>query len=359
MNPSTTSIDLNVGLPNIAVVSYAVQGDQQARVITAHLYDGSEEWTPPAGAIGIIRFRTSLGTSGLYDTDEDGNTAVTWSGNVATLRIVQNAIAVAGCVPMQLEFYQGSQKLSSFSWMMIVEPSVLTDTEFMQTDYYNILTQQISAIITALDEIPTASTSNPLMDGTASPGTANTFSRGDHRHPSDTTRVPTTRKVNNKALSADITLTAEDIGYDDGLSEHTAGSTGKAIADLKGSLNTAENNIENLQTKTSVTKTYTHNSYVPSNGFLGSVYKKAGVIVFSINIRITTTLPDQTTNIEIGRLDLGFTPAGSSVVTLAPQSNVASTGNLILVIDTAGIVTIGNTSGLPCSGFYRGSLTIV
>lgn len=238
MNPSTTSLDLNIGLPNIAVVSYAVQGDQQARVITAHLYDGSDEWTPPAGAIGIIRFRTSLGTSGIYDTDEDGNTAVTWSGNVATLRIVQNAIAVAGCVPMQLEFYQGSQKLSSFSWMMIVEPSVLTDTEFMQTDYYNILTQQISAIITALEEIPTASTSNPLMDGTASPGTANTFSRGDHRHPSDTTRVPTTRKVNNKALSADITLTAEDIGYDDGLSVHATGSTGKAIADLKGSLNT-------------------------------------------------------------------------------------------------------------------------
>ena len=42
MNPSTTSLDLNIGLPNIAVVSYAVQGDQQARVITAHLYDGSD-----------------------------------------------------------------------------------------------------------------------------------------------------------------------------------------------------------------------------------------------------------------------------------------------------------------------------
>lgn len=276
MNPSTTSIDLNVGLPNIAVVSYAVQGDQQARVITAHLYDGSDEWTPPAGAIGIIRFRTPLGTSGIYDTDEDGNTAVTWSGNVATLRIVQNAIAVAGCVPMQLEFYQGSQKLSSFSWMMIVEPSVLTDTEFMQTDYYNILTQQISAIITALAEIPTASTSNPLMDGTASPGTANTFSRGDHRHPSDTTRVPTTRKVNNKALSADITLTAEDIGYDDGLSVHTTGSTGKAIADLKGSLNAKLLRFESVALSSGVSSGQI--ARVPSSGTNSALTENSFVI---------------------------------------------------------------------------------
>jgi hypothetical protein len=32
--------------------------------------------------------------------------------------------------------------------------------------------------------------SNPRMDGTASAGTAETYSRGDHRHPTDTTRAP-------------------------------------------------------------------------------------------------------------------------------------------------------------------------
>lgn len=46
----------------------------------------------------------------------------------------------------------------------------------------------------------------PVMDGTAAAGTADTVARSDHKHPSDTTRVPTTRKVAGKPLSADITL---------------------------------------------------------------------------------------------------------------------------------------------------------
>ena len=54
-------------------------------------------------------------------------------------------------------------------------------------------------------------TSNPAMDGTASAGSSNDYARGDHVHPSDTSRVPTTRKVNGKALSSDITLTASDV----------------------------------------------------------------------------------------------------------------------------------------------------
>lgn len=365
LTPSTTTVDLNVGYPNIATVVHAVQGDNQSRILTANLYDGGIAWTPPAGAIGVIKFRTPLGTSGMYDTDEEGNTAVTWSGNVATLRIVQNALAVAGDVPMQLSFYddQGAV-ITSFLWETLVQPSVLTDTQFMQTDYYNILSQQISAILTAIADIPEPATSAPLMDGTAAVGTQNTFARGDHRHPtdtsraptnhastgtsygagnasnyghvklsgstsstsgtsggtaatpsavkaaydkadgkpdlssttpkmdgtaaagtgttaaradhvhpSDTSRVPTTRKVNNKALSADITLsasdvgavpttrkinnmdltadrtlTAENIGYDDGLSEHTAGSTGEAIAELKGYLNAVEGDVADLET---------------------------------------------------------------------------------------------------------------
>lgn len=329
LTPSTTTVDLNVGYPNIATVVHAVQGDNQSRILTANLYDGGIAWTPPTGAVGVIKFHTPLGTSGMYDTDEEGNTAVTWSGNVATLRIVQNALAVAGDVPMQLSFYddQGAV-ITSFLWETLVQPSVLTDTQFMQTDYYNILSQQISAILTAIADIPEPATSAPLMDGTAAVGTQNTFARGDHRHPtdtsraptnhastgttygagnasnyghvklsdstsstsgtsggtaatpsavkaaydkadgkpdlsstapkmdgtaavgtgttaaradhvhpSDTSRVPTTRKINNMDLTADRTLTAENISYDDGLSVHTSGSVGEELSELKGSLN--------------------------------------------------------------------------------------------------------------------------
>lgn len=51
----------------------------------------------------------------------------------------------------------------------------------------------------------------PLMDGTAAVGSETKFAAGDHVHPSDTSRVPTTRTVNGKALSSDISLSASDV----------------------------------------------------------------------------------------------------------------------------------------------------
>ena len=56
-----------------------------------------------------------------------------------------------------------------------------------------------------------ASSTTPKMDGTATVGTETTFARGDHIHPSDTTRVPTTRTVNGHALSSNVTLGGSDI----------------------------------------------------------------------------------------------------------------------------------------------------
>lgn len=55
-------------------------------------------------------------------------------------------------------------------------------------------------------------TTTPKMDGTASVGTETKYAKGDHVHPSDTSRVPTTRTVNGHALSADVTVTKGDVG---------------------------------------------------------------------------------------------------------------------------------------------------
>lgn len=71
-----------------------------------------------------------------------------------------------------------------------------------------------SGFITSGDipEGAAASTTSPKMAGTASVGSELAFARGDHVHPSDTSRVPTSRTINGKALSANITLTAADVG---------------------------------------------------------------------------------------------------------------------------------------------------
>lgn len=50
-------------------------------------------------------------------------------------------------------------------------------------------------------EIPSASDASPNMDGTASAGSLSTFSRGDHTHPSDTSK-------------ADVSATVSNVSYD-------------------------------------------------------------------------------------------------------------------------------------------------
>lgn len=69
-------------------------------------------------------------------------------------------------------------------------------------------------IIKASDipEGASASTTTPNMDGTASVGTETAFARGDHVHPSDTSRVPTGRTVNGHALTGNVTVTNGDLG---------------------------------------------------------------------------------------------------------------------------------------------------
>lgn len=62
----------------------------------------------------------------------------------------------------------------------------------------------------------TPAAATPLMDGTAAVGTSLKYAREDHKHPSDTSRVPTSRTVNGHALSSNVTVTASDIGVEAG-----------------------------------------------------------------------------------------------------------------------------------------------
>jgi hypothetical protein len=53
--------------------------------------------------------------------------------------------------------------------------------------------------------VPTYSTTPPAMDGVAAPGTASTVSRGDHKHPTDTSLLPLT----GGTLTGALTLNAD------------------------------------------------------------------------------------------------------------------------------------------------------
>ena len=72
-----------------------------------------------------------------------------------------------------------------------------------------------SGFITSADVPPgsTASSTTPLMDGTAAVGTETAFARGDHRHPTDTSRQAALSTAQLAAANSGIT--ANDLAVND------------------------------------------------------------------------------------------------------------------------------------------------
>lgn len=153
----TSQITVDMLHPNVATLVYAKQADQQSRFISATLLEGSQPWTPPTGALIAVRYRKPDGTIGWYDTTENKAKAVTMSGNVATIQLTAQALAVSGDVYIELEFYtQSAEKLSSFAWVLAVEASAVSDGEIESSDYFNVLAETLAEIVKALPNIQNA-----------------------------------------------------------------------------------------------------------------------------------------------------------------------------------------------------------
>ena len=98
------------------------------------------------------------------------------------------------------------------SWQMLyfdAVPGVLRKGDVTKVD--GVLKLYNGTAWEAFANVPAPSTADPQMDGTATAGTSASYARGDHVHPTDTSRVPTSRTVNGKALANDVTLTGADI----------------------------------------------------------------------------------------------------------------------------------------------------
>lgn len=142
---STTYITLDMQAPETGVIAYAKQNDKLSRRLSATLKDGATSWTPPTGAAAAIRYSKPDGTGGFYDVLEDSSPAIVVSGNVALMTLAEQCVTVAGQVRMELNFYTSAgAKLTSFTWLLNVEASVLTDATIVSSSYYNVLTAQVA-----------------------------------------------------------------------------------------------------------------------------------------------------------------------------------------------------------------------
>lgn len=120
--------------------------------------------------------------------------------------------------------------------MELIKSAFVTDVSFDSTENQLNKTKagttsgvvQLAPVATSgsyddLDDKPTIPSgvspydSNPAMNGTASPGSSNLFARGDHVHPTDTSRAASSHSHGNITNGGDITASAPTVASGDKL----------------------------------------------------------------------------------------------------------------------------------------------
>lgn len=153
----TKAINIDLIEKSVKPLIYAKQNDSQTRFIAASLFANGHPFNVPDGVVAMFRAGKPDGTACFYDSNETGTPAITIEGNLVTVELAEQVLTAPGNVQAEINFYTaGGEKLTSFSFAIQVEKSVLTDQEIVSSDYYNILTAQIKA---AQDAAQSAQTS--------------------------------------------------------------------------------------------------------------------------------------------------------------------------------------------------------
>lgn len=147
----TKNITLDLLETGSPVIIKAKQNDRNTRYIAAHLYVDGLAYPVPSGTEIAFRYKKPDGTAGFYDTLTDNSPAITVSGNTVTVELVEQVLTAAGCVHCEINMYNAaSEKLTTFTFEISVEESVLTDAEIVSSDYYNVLTAEIAKALQAV-----------------------------------------------------------------------------------------------------------------------------------------------------------------------------------------------------------------
>ena len=152
------NVDLNLSASVMPPVLNMAQYDANSRTIVATLWDGTSGFTVPSGSVVMVRFGKPDNTGGLYDKTESGE-AITYSGNVVTAPVATQMLSVSGKVHADIEIYQSgateqaSVKLATFCFTVNVEKAAYPDAEIISSDYYNIISGDISEFRTAQEQI--------------------------------------------------------------------------------------------------------------------------------------------------------------------------------------------------------------
>lgn len=134
----TTKISVDFALPNIGSAVEAMQGDGATRRVVLTLRANGLRWEPPAGEDVVLAYRQPDGHKGIYDKLADGSPAITISGNVASVVLIPQMLAVPGDVQCQLIFNDSKlDRLTSFPFVLKVKKNDVAGAALVQ-DYVHL-----------------------------------------------------------------------------------------------------------------------------------------------------------------------------------------------------------------------------
>ena len=168
---SLNRITIDVSDPLKTQVAHAVQEDLRSRFVEITLVRNGEPLDIPVGAVGVVGLRRPNDTYVLYDTDEDGNAAVTFDGSIATCYLRQEALAMAGSMYTSVSIYSADRttRLTAFHFMTDVDATAVPSNVIVEHDYINIFQTELDEINTLLGDLSATATTLPAgSDATAS-----------------------------------------------------------------------------------------------------------------------------------------------------------------------------------------------
>ena len=209
--------------------------------------------------------------------------------------------------------------------------------------------------------VPTASSTTPAMDGTAAVGSETTFARGDHVHPTDTSRAATSTVTTQASIGSDGLITYKNSGNTSlytvqlPLFDGSSGASSLDFLPLGGG-------------------TITGNLTVNGTTTLGSTLGVSGKITGGNGLDITgatTTQGNLSVNGTISSTGLLTASNGISTTTLTTSGNTTVGGTLGVTGDTSlanlnasgtltanGAVTLGSTLGVTGNTTIGGTLGV-
>ena len=147
---TNTTITRMMDSPDYPVTVHAKQNDRLTRFVTLQCFDAENDFSIPENTVGVVRVRKTDGTACFYDVNDLGDPAVVIDGSNITIELVEQALTAAGMQKAEVNLYTpDGAKITTFSFALEVEASVLTDAQIVSSDYYNVLTSDISSALAA------------------------------------------------------------------------------------------------------------------------------------------------------------------------------------------------------------------